>query len=1027
MSLESSVKTCPQCLTSIPPDAPQGLCPHCVLLGAMMSTDAGKPVSRNEPPELNALREAFPHLDILGLVGRGGMGFVYKARQAKLDRVVALKLLPMELSADPHFAERFNREARALARLSHPSIVSVYDFGVSGGFCYLLMEYVDGVNLRQAMQAGRFSQREALAIVPKICEAIQFAHEQGVLHRDIKPENILLDGQGRVKIADFGIAKLIGDDAPDLTLTQIGVRLGTPAYMAPEQIEKPGEVDHRADIYSLGVVFYELLTNELPLGRFAPPSAKAELDTRLDDIVMRALAKERELRQQSADEMRTDVETVVSTPQPSPLPPLSKISQGDEASGGWARQWLGSWLLVIAGVMGAYLVFVVAKTGLDITRGRTAFFAIDLLFLFFATFVALGCWGLWRRFNGLSILPDPLAPKLSERPFLFAGVTPVWKPLLLIGLGSAGVLFAGQALVKLPLLLGALLGLSRSDPLSQLLLLLLVCALVAGAWQVALRRRQVLHSLHLNVPEGAPAIDRWLGWSLVLLLVGLGGGMLIGLGSLLLILPPVLLVIIGLRAIRSRIASLPQIPKVVAAPPPAWMRRAAWWFLALGGIALMPTRLSWDSAASVWYRASLLVFTGLALLTVKRPLRRLAVVANWFGVFSSIGGSLVLVWSGRHEILDGISIGIPGLTTRPGAALVFSLLESAGFAAGLMVLNRPAVCAAFGEVPSRGVRRGLGWFAFAAFGIALMVLGFVQWKAMRSLDSTLLPTVVSETIVSPDQPAELRLVSENDVYALSSVTNQNGAILVIVQSPPNLGDVLIASRTRGQGLDAMVEGAGSTQMRMERNRGTFVSDTFFWFLPDSFDADLRNAAVVQIQQQLDRPFRLSPDIPRFLFIVTNAQGLTCSGAITRQRVDPETLQTEPMPVMLESLSASQGGVPALSFRAKVPVKMTLRARLEGAVGELGEGHTLRAIEPSNAHGSHSFRATWFLPEAFRGTGEIQAASQLSSLRQRAVTEPIALVVGKPITAFSLTNAVGEVCRGVLELVPPTRSSGTFQK
>src|SRR6185503_14751412 len=144
-----------------------------------------------------------------------------------------------------------------LARLNHPNIVSVFDFGQTGGFYYLLMEYVDGVNLRQAMRAGRFSPGEAL----------QYAHEQGVLHRDIKPENILLDAKGRVKIADFGIAKLVGEDQPNVTLTNTGAALGTPHYMAPEQLKSPGDVDQRADIYSLGVVFYEMLTGELPIGR----------------------------------------------------------------------------------------------------------------------------------------------------------------------------------------------------------------------------------------------------------------------------------------------------------------------------------------------------------------------------------------------------------------------------------------------------------------------------------------------------------------------------------------------------------------------------------------------------------------------------------------------------------------------------------------------------------------------------------------------------------------------------------------
>jgi serine/threonine protein kinase len=324
------LKVCPRCDAPIPAEAPQGLCPRCVLAGASNPTEAGvAATATGEIPSIPRLAAAFPQLEILELIGRGGMGFVFKARQPHLDRHVALKLLPDKLAKDPHFAERFNREGRFLAKLNHPNIVSVFDFGQAGGFYYLMMEYVDGVNLRQAMRAGRFSPAEALAIVPKICEALQYAHEQGVLHRDIKPENILLDAKGRVKIADFGIAKLVGEDAPSFTLTGTGHALGTPHYMAPEQLETPGEVDHRADIYSLGVVFYEMLTGELPIGRFKPPSERTPLDQRVDEIVMRALERERELRQKNAGEFKTQVERVRSEPPriaSVPLPPGAKAS-----------------------------------------------------------------------------------------------------------------------------------------------------------------------------------------------------------------------------------------------------------------------------------------------------------------------------------------------------------------------------------------------------------------------------------------------------------------------------------------------------------------------------------------------------------------------------------------------------------------------------------------------------------------------------------------------------------------------------
>ncbi len=309
MNPESTPYTCPQCHAPLPADAPQGLCPSCLMAVAGLPTDQDTlPLTAADLPELADIAAAFPDLEIIEKIGQGGMGVVFKARQPKLDRLVALKVLPKALAATPGFPERFTREGRVLARLSHPSIVTVHDFGESGGYCYLIMEYVDGVNLRQAMRAGRFTPEQALKVVPDVCAALQAAHEQGVLHRDIKPENLLLDSRGRIKIADFGIAKLLDDRGTDLLLTQSGAKLGTAPYMAPEQIEQPSSVDHRADIYSLGVVLYEMLTGELPLGRFAAPSEKAAVGGNIDEIVFRALEKERGRRQQSAGEFKTQIE-----------------------------------------------------------------------------------------------------------------------------------------------------------------------------------------------------------------------------------------------------------------------------------------------------------------------------------------------------------------------------------------------------------------------------------------------------------------------------------------------------------------------------------------------------------------------------------------------------------------------------------------------------------------------------------------------------------------------------------------------
>jgi len=319
-------KNCPKCQAELPANAPKGLCPQCLLKAGMQNGDQenGNPseninTGSTTPPggfvplKPEQLAEKFPQLEIIELLGHGGMGAVYKARQKQLDRLVALKILPPEVGQNPTFAERFMREARSLAKLNHPEIVTVYDFGhTEDGLYYFLMEFIDGTDLRRIIQAREITSEQALAIVPKICEALHYAHKKGIVHRDIKPENILLDTEGNVKIADFGLARLLDKPTSAYTLTQSGQRMGTPHYMAPEQIEHPQEVDHRADIYSLGVVFYEMLTGELPIGRFAPPSKKVHVDVRLDEIVLHTLEKEPELRYQQASEIKTDVETVTS-------------------------------------------------------------------------------------------------------------------------------------------------------------------------------------------------------------------------------------------------------------------------------------------------------------------------------------------------------------------------------------------------------------------------------------------------------------------------------------------------------------------------------------------------------------------------------------------------------------------------------------------------------------------------------------------------------------------------------------------
>ncbi len=317
--------TCPKCNAPLADDAPAGLCPKCLLAAALPSdVEPGTDPTLAMPspglgsfqaPAIEHLAKLFPQLELLELIGKGGMGAVYKARQPGLDRFVAVKILPPEVGRDPAFAERFMREARAMAKLGHPNIVGIYDFGQTGGLYYFVMEYIDGANLRQTIQTGKLQPAEALAIVPQICDALQYAHDEGIVHRDIKPENILLDKRGRVKIADFGLSKLVHQGSKhDVSLTGTEQIMGTVRYMAPEQMMGTRFVDHRADIYSLGVVFYELLTGDLPMGRFAPPSQRVQIDVRLDEVVLRALEQEPDKRYQHASEVKTGVEDVVGRP-----------------------------------------------------------------------------------------------------------------------------------------------------------------------------------------------------------------------------------------------------------------------------------------------------------------------------------------------------------------------------------------------------------------------------------------------------------------------------------------------------------------------------------------------------------------------------------------------------------------------------------------------------------------------------------------------------------------------------------------
>ncbi len=238
-------------------------------------------------------------MEILELLGRGGMGILYKAREAATGRMVALKILPPEKAVDPQFGGRFAREAKALQSLTHPNIVDLYEFGVERDLYFLAMEFVAGLTLRQYQGSRKLPLAEARPIVTQICDALEYAHALGVVHRDIKPENLLLDTAGHLKLTDFGLAKLRGGEMDGLTDTF--THLGTADYRAPEQLSDPKGVDHRADIYATGVVLYEMLSGSVPVFGGEP-----SFEPGIERLLRKALAADPEGRYPTIGEFRNE-------------------------------------------------------------------------------------------------------------------------------------------------------------------------------------------------------------------------------------------------------------------------------------------------------------------------------------------------------------------------------------------------------------------------------------------------------------------------------------------------------------------------------------------------------------------------------------------------------------------------------------------------------------------------------------------------------------------------------------------------
>jgi serine/threonine-protein kinase len=319
---------------------------------------------------------------VLRRIGTGGMGQVYLARQMSLKREVALKLLRGELSDDPTALARFQAEAQAVAKLNHPNIVHIHQVGEADGLRYMVLEFVDGRNLRDYLaRKGPPDLPIALSVIRQVALAMQKAHEQGIVHRDIKPENILVTRKVEVKVTDFGLSRFFTPDAQPLNLTQSGVTLGTPLYMSPEQVQGQA-LDHRSDIYSFGVTCYHLLAGEPPFRgasafevalkhvQEAPrplSELRADLPPDLCAMVHKMMAKDRDRRYPSAREIVRDLVRLregmqgaglqLSASRPvalcdggrlAPAEPLS-LPESDELEvpppGPRARWWRNRWLL----------------------------------------------------------------------------------------------------------------------------------------------------------------------------------------------------------------------------------------------------------------------------------------------------------------------------------------------------------------------------------------------------------------------------------------------------------------------------------------------------------------------------------------------------------------------------------------------------------------------------------------------------------------------------------------------------------
>jgi serine/threonine protein kinase len=258
-----------------------------------------------QAPTFEELAPLFPNYEINAFIAQGGMGAVYLATQTTLDRQVAIKILPRHLGADPEFRESFQAEAKAMAKLNHPNLIGVFDFGEVDAMPFIAMEYVAGSSLHESSYGQQIDPEEAGRIVVATLRGLHHAHENGILHRDVKPANILLDPQAHPKLGDFGLAMSNNDESD-------GLAYGTPGYAAPEVYE--GHPDHRSDNYAAAAMFYQLLTGELPANPYQRPSQLCDCDPRFDVLFNKALQPDPDDRHHDAQDLADAIDTILTTP-----------------------------------------------------------------------------------------------------------------------------------------------------------------------------------------------------------------------------------------------------------------------------------------------------------------------------------------------------------------------------------------------------------------------------------------------------------------------------------------------------------------------------------------------------------------------------------------------------------------------------------------------------------------------------------------------------------------------------------------